>query len=193
VTATDAVRFGAIPRTAAQTRVLLAALDLFADHGVSGTSLQMIADAMGVTKAAVYHQFKTKDEIIIAVTEMQLARLEAAVEDAEAAQDRPQARELLLNRVIEMAVEQRRMVGVMQSDPVIIRFLAEHKPFQAFLERLYAALIGDDTGSETLVQAAMLSGAIGSAVKHPLVAHLDDATLRSHLLRLTRRLIDLPG
>jgi AcrR family transcriptional regulator len=186
-------RFGSIPRTAAQTRILVAALDLFADHGVSGTSLQMIADAIGVTKAAVYHQFKSKDEIIIAVTEMQLARLEEAVEDAEAAEDRAQARELLLERVIEMAVEQRRMVGIMQSDPVIIRFLAEHKPFQVFLERLYTALIGDDTGPETLVQAAMLSGAIGSAVKHPLVAGLDDPTLRSHLLRLTRRLVDLPA
>jgi AcrR family transcriptional regulator len=190
---TETGRLGSIRRTAAQRRILVAALDLFADHGVSGTSLQMIADALGVTKAAVYHQFKTKDEIIIAVTEMQLARLEDALEDAEAAEDRPQARELLLNRVIEMAVDQRRMVGVMQSDPVIIRFLAEHKPFQAFLERLYAALIGDDTGPETLVQAAMLSGAIGSAVKHPLVAHLDEATLRSHLLRLTRRLVALPG
>jgi AcrR family transcriptional regulator len=172
---------------------MLAALDLFADHGVSGTSLQMIADALGVTKAAVYHQFKTKDEIIIAVTEMQLARLEAALEDAEAADNRPQARELLLNRVIEMAVDQRRMVGVMQSDPVIIRFLAEHEPFQVFLERLYGALIGDDSGPETLVQAAMLSGAIGGAVNHPLVAHLEDAMLRSHLLRLTRGLVDLPG
>ena len=190
---TETGRLGSIRRTAAQRRILVAALDLFADHGVSGTSLQMIADALGVTKAAVYHQFKTKDEIIIAVTEMQLARLEDALEDAEAAEDRPQARELLLNRVIEMAVDQRRMVGIMQSDPVIIRFLAEHKPFQAFLERLYAALIGDDTGPETLVQAAMLSGAIGSAVKHPLVAHLDEATLRSHLLRLTRRLVALPG
>lgn len=193
MTSTATRRLGAIPRTAAQTRILVAALDLFGDHGVSGTSLQMIADALGVTKAAVYHQFKTKDEIIIAVTEMQLARLEAALEDAEAAEDRPRVRELLLGKVIEMAVEQRRIVGVMQSDPVIIRFLAEHKPFQAFLERLYAALIGDDTGPETLVQAAMLSGAIGSAVQHPLVAHLDDATLRSHLLRLTRRLVDLPG
>jgi AcrR family transcriptional regulator len=193
VTSTVAPRLGSTPRTAAQRRILVAALDLFADHGVSGTSLQMIADAIGVTKAAVYHQFKTKDEIVIATTEMQLARLEGAVEDAEAAEDRPQARELLLDRVIEMAVEQRRMVGVMESDPVIIRFLAEHKPFQAFLERLYAALIGDDTGPQTLVQAAMLSGAIGSAVQHPLVAHLDDATLRSHLLRLTRRLVDLPG
>jgi AcrR family transcriptional regulator len=186
-------RFSAIPRSAAQTRILVAALDLFADHGVSGTSLQMIADGLGVTKAAVYHQFKTKDEIIIAVTEMQLGRLEEALEDAEAAEDRPQARELLLNRVIEMAVDQRRMVSVMQSDPVIIQFLAEHRPFQIYLERLYAALIGDDTGPETLVRAAMLSGAIGSAVKHPLVAHLDDATLRSHLLRLTRRLVDLPA
>src|SRR4029453_6826332 len=120
VTSTDAPRLGDIPRTAAQTRVMLAALDLFAEHGVSGTSLQMIADAMGVTKAAVYHQFKTKDESIIAVTEMQLARLEAALEDAEAADDRAQARELLLNRVIELAVEQRHMGGVMQSDPFII-------------------------------------------------------------------------
>ena len=192
MTSTGVGQFGAIPRTAAQTRILIAALNLFADHGVSGTSLQMIADALGVTKAAVYHQFKTKDEIIIAVTERQLARLEDVLEDAEATEDRPQARELLLNRVVEMAVEQRRMVGVLQSDPVIIRFLAEHKPFQAFLERLYAALIGDDTGPETLVQAAMLSGAIGSAVNHPLVAGLDDATLQSHLLRLTRRLVDLP-
>jgi AcrR family transcriptional regulator len=193
VTSTEIGRLGTIQRSAAQTRILVTALDLFGDHGVSGTSLQMIADAIGVTKAAVYHQFNTKDEIIVAVTEMQLARLEAALEEAEATEDPLQARELLLNRVIEMAVEQRRMLGVMQSDPVIIRFLAEHKPFQAFLERLYAALIGDDTGPETLVQAAMLSGAIGSAVQHPLVAHLDDATLRSHVLRLTRRLVALPG
>jgi AcrR family transcriptional regulator len=193
VTFAAAERFSAIPRSAARNRILVAALDLFADHGVSGTSLQMIADALGVTKAAVYHQFKTKDEIIIAVTEMQLARVEEALEGAEAAEDRPRARELLLERLIDMAVEQRRMVSVMQSDPVIVRFLAEHKPFQAFLRRLYAALMGDDTGPEASVQAAMLSGAIGSAVKHPLVAHLDDATLRSHLLRLTRRLVDLPA
>jgi AcrR family transcriptional regulator len=151
----------------------------------------MIADAVGVGKASVYFQFKTKDELIIAVTEMQLARLEDALEAAEAEKERPRARELLLNAVIDMAVEQRGMVAIMQADPVIIRFLAEHKPFQHFLERLYAALIGDETGSETLVQAAMLSGAIGSAVKHPLVAHLDDDTLRSELLKLTRRLIDL--
>ena len=111
-------RLGSNPPSAAQTRILIAALDLFAEHGVSATSLQMIADAVGVTKAAVYHQFKTKDEIIVAVTEMQLARLEDALE---AAENRPQARELLLKRVIDMAVEERHMVSLLQFDPVIAR------------------------------------------------------------------------
>jgi AcrR family transcriptional regulator len=180
------------PRSGAQTRVLASALDLFAVHGVSGTSLQMIADAVGVTKAAVYRQFKTKDEIVIAVTEMQLARLEDALEAAEAEANRTRARELLLDSVVDMAVEQRRMVSILQFDPVINQFLAGHKPFQRFIDRLFRALLGDNTGTDSLVQTAMISGAISGAVIHPLVANLDDETLRSHLLLVVRRLINLP-
>ncbi|WP_319452193.1 MULTISPECIES: helix-turn-helix domain-containing protein [unclassified Mycobacterium] len=183
------------PRNAAELRILAAALDLFAEHGVSGTSLQMIADAVGVAKGAVYYRFKTKDEIVVAVTEMQLARLEEALEAAEAAEaegNRARGRELLLTRVIELAVENRRIVSVLQFDPVVIRFLGEHTPFHEFLERLYLALIGDETGPQALLRAAMLRGAIGSAVMHPLVAVLDDDTLRDELLNLTRHLIDLP-
>ena len=73
-----------MPRTAAQVRVVTAALDLFAEHGVNGTSLQMIADAVGVTKAAIYHQFKTKDEIVVAAIDVDLAKLETALDIADA-------------------------------------------------------------------------------------------------------------
>ena len=72
--------FSAITRTAAQTRVMDAALKLIAERGVSGTSLQMIADEMGVTKAAVYRQFKTKEEIVIAITEREMSKLEETLE-----------------------------------------------------------------------------------------------------------------
>ena len=65
---------GSASYTAPQTRIIEAALVLFAEHGVSGTSLQMIADAIGVTKAAVYQQYNTKDEIILAVAQVVLAR-----------------------------------------------------------------------------------------------------------------------
>ena len=55
-----------------QRRTLNVAHALFAQHGVGGTSLQMIAETLGVTKAAVYHQFQTKDAIVRAVIEVQL-------------------------------------------------------------------------------------------------------------------------
>src|SRR5262245_4998852 len=83
---------GSTPFTAAQTRIIEAALALFAEHGISGTSLQMIADAIGVTKAAVYHQYNAKEEIILAVARMVLARLDAAVTLAEAERSRASAR-----------------------------------------------------------------------------------------------------
>src|SRR5262249_26279807 len=95
--------------TAAQSRVIEAALGLFAEHGIGGTSLQMIANALGVTKAAVYHQYNTRDEIILAVARVVLARLEAAVTAAERERTRARAREVLIGEMIDLAVERRRM------------------------------------------------------------------------------------
>ncbi len=179
-------------RRAAEMRIITAALDLFAEHGVSGTSLQMIADAIGVSKAAVYHQFNTKDEIVIATAEFELQGLERALDLAEASGSRGEALEVLLAQVIDLAVERRRMVGVLQTDPVMIRFLAEHEPFMHLMERVYRVVVGDEPGADARVQAAMLSAAIGGAVVHPLVVKLDDHSLRVQLLRLVRRIFDLP-
>src|SRR4249920_2121744 len=100
---------GSRPYSAAQVRIVKAAVELFAQHGVGGTSLQMIADALGVTKAAVYHQFKTKDEIVVAVAEAELARLETALDAAEAESDSTRARIVLVARIVDLAVERRRM------------------------------------------------------------------------------------
>jgi AcrR family transcriptional regulator len=173
-------------------RVIQTALHLFAEHGVSGTSLQMIADAIGVTKAAVYHQFRTKDEIVLAVAESELIKLEAALAAGEAAESRLLGREVLLTQVIDLAVTHRRLVSILQNDPVMVRFLAEHEPFQRLIERMYVLLIGDAAGPDALVQAAMLTAAIGGAVMHPLVVDLDDDTLRVHLVRFTRAILGLP-
>ena len=180
-------------RTAAQTRIINAALDLFAEHGVNGTSLQMIADAIGVTKAAVYHQFKTKDEIVFAAIEVEMVKVEAAIEAAEADDLSPRGRELVLTQVIDLAVERRSMVSAVQNDPVIVRFLANHQPFRQLMDRLSIVLTGGDTGVDARVRAAMVSAAIGGAVMHPLVMDLDDATLRSELLELSRAFLRLPG
>jgi AcrR family transcriptional regulator len=179
--------------TAAQTRVIEAALDLFAEHGISGTSLQMIADAIGVTKAAVYHQYNTKDEIVLAVAEVVLAGLAAALTAAEAERSRSRAREVLIAGMIDLAVESRRMASILQRDPVMLRFLEEHEPFRRVMERVNRVLMGGASGPRARVQAATLAGAIAGAVVHPLVLELDDETLRSQLLEQARKLLPLRG
>ena len=181
-----------VPRSAAQTRIITVAVELFGTHGVSGTSLQMIADAIGVTKAAVYHQFKTKDEIVIAAAEADLLKVQAALDVAEAEESGPREREVLVGLVIDLAVERRHLVSFLQTDPVIVRFLAKHEPFLHLMHRLFSVLTGGDDGADARVRAAMFSAAIGGAVTHPLVVDLDDDTLRIHLHRHSRELLDLP-
>lgn len=184
-------RLGTTAYTAAQTRVLDAALDLIADHGVSGTSLQMIADALGVTKAAVYHQFKTKDEIVIGVTELELSKLEDALAAARAEDDPLRARKVLLIQVIDMAVRRRRWVRTLQNDPIIVRLLGEHPPFREFIGELYGILQDENDDTVARVSAALFSGAIAGTVINPLLDDVDDDTLRAALVQLTTRMLNL--
>ena len=178
--------------SAAKARIVAAAVELFAEHGVGGTSLQMIADAIGVTKAAVYHQFPTKEEIVVAVAADELARVEAALDEAEAQPDPASARDVLVTHMVDLAVERRHMESTLLGDPVIVRFFEGYAPFRRVMARLYRVLMGADAGPEARVPAAMLTAAIGGAAMHPLVVDLDDDALREQLTRLARRFLDLP-
>ncbi len=179
----------ATDHTEAQTRVIEAALALFAEHGIAGTSLQIIADAIGVTKAAVYHQYPTKDEIVLAVAEVVLAGLEGAVTRAEAERSRARARAVLVDAMIDLAVEQRHIAGILQRDPVMVRFLREHAPFRRVMQRVNRVLMGGAADPGARVLAAALASAIAGAVVHPAAEGLDDELLRAQLRRLLRRLL----
>ena len=174
--------------SAAQPRIIEAALDLFAEHGVSGTSLQMIADAIGVTKAAVYHQFKTKDEIVLAVAEVELARLEAAVTPPRPSDPRRGRARCWSPRMIDLAVERRRMESILQRDPVIVRFLAEHEPFRRVMDRLYRLLMGG-TPTPGRGSGGDAHGRDRRRRDPPARRDLDDETLRSQSPRQVRKLL----
>ena len=48
-----------------------------------------------------------------------------------------------------------------------------------------------DMGEDGRIEGAMLSGAISTAVMHPLVGDIDDDTLRTKLTDMCRRLLGL--
>ena len=175
--------------TAAQTRVIEAAVALFGKHGIGGTSLQMIADAIGVTKAAVYHQYKAKDEIVLAVAEVVMAGLEEGLTAAEGERSRARAREVLIAHMIDLAVARREWAGVLQRDPIMLRCLQEDARFRHVMKRVNRALIGGAPHPRTRVLAATLAATIAGAVIHPLVAGLDDQTLRAELWRHIQKML----
>jgi AcrR family transcriptional regulator len=71
-------------RRSAETREALfrAALDLFARKGFAETTVEDITEAADVGKGTFFNYFPSKDHILLAFGEMQLGKLEAAVEEA---------------------------------------------------------------------------------------------------------------
>ena len=55
-----------------RARLLQAAVDLFAEQGVAGTTVAEITRRVGVTSAMVHYYFKTKDQLLDAVVEEKL-------------------------------------------------------------------------------------------------------------------------
>ena len=55
---------------------------LFAEHGFTGTSITMIADACGVSKALMYHYYDSKDDVLFDILDDHLKHLVAVVEAA---------------------------------------------------------------------------------------------------------------
>jgi AcrR family transcriptional regulator len=179
------------PPSAAQARIIEAALREFAKNGVGGTSLQMIADEIGVTKAAVYHQYKTKDEIVRAVAGAEYDRLEAALDLAEAETDGDRAREAALTMIIDLAVERRRENSTILTDPLVGRLLARDQRPAKVLGRLNRLLMGQHAGPDAEIATVMLTAAISGAVIHPLMIRRDDETLRTQLRTLADRFLEL--
>ena len=50
-------------------KIIKAATKLMSERGFHGTSLQMIADKVGITKSTIVHHFKSKEGILIAILE----------------------------------------------------------------------------------------------------------------------------
>ena len=178
------------PRGQGRGRVLAAALEMFALHGVSGTSLQMIADHLGVTKAAVYYQFHAKEDIVLAVVEKAVDQLRGHVQAAEAAPTPHDATTLALDGLIDTVLTHRQVVASVLSDPEVTRILDSHADFNDVTTRLVAQLLGPDPSPRRVVAVPLLAAGIAHAGADPHLGSVDDDTLRAEMRHLGRVLVD---
>lgn len=184
------------PRGQARARVIEAALGLFAETGFSGTSLQMIAERLGVTKAAVYYQFRAKEEIVLAVLDDALAEMSQLADAAEAAgtagagRDAEQAAvRSLLPGLVDLTLNHRHALVALARDPQFVRIVEEHPDFRSVIERVHRLLLGPAPDVRRRVAVSLIGTGLSHVSVDPELADLDDAALREHLLGLAEGLL----
>jgi AcrR family transcriptional regulator len=165
----------AVRRTGSQTRVEAqqVALELFTSQGYEATSLREIAERLGVSKAALYYHFNSKDDI---VRSLMAARADEAAELlawAHAQEPGPERMEQAVLRWVETtSIEKLRGIRFVTANPAVLRNLNSGS-----LRETLHALAEDLTTNEVdprrrlLIRMALLS--VNSAV---MAANGTDAT-----------------
>lgn len=174
-----------------RTRLITAARQLFALHSFAGTSLQMIADRLGVTKAAVYHHFKTRDEILGAVIEPALDELRALIADAEAQRGFTAQAERMLTGFVELTVRHRDLILLLASDPGVAHTLHSREDIGELLARPGELLARDPLDPADRIRAAVALSGVATTSASVLLADVDDETLRTVLIDTGRRILGL--
>ena len=70
---------GDTQRGGTRERIQEVALELFAEQGYDKTSLREIAERLGVTKAALYYHFQSKEDIVLSFTQEYTAELDELI------------------------------------------------------------------------------------------------------------------
>lgn len=176
-------------RGTARGRVLDAALALFAEHGVHGTSLQMIADRIGVSKAAVYYQFRSKEDIALEVLRPSIEDTARVIRIAEALPDPQQRRAVTVSGLIELAVRHRQLAVFFYGDPAIDQIVLSRPELKEVADRLRELLEGPDrTIADRIAYAVFLTG-VAKAAANPELLDIGDADLHGALLELSERIL----
>jgi AcrR family transcriptional regulator len=149
-------------------RILETALDLFIERGYDKTSLREIAERVGVTKAALYYHFSSKEEIIRTLIQPIYDHFEPL---AAALASRPDLKQWGegLAAIVEWVLQQRRLFDLFQNNQGTLQTMAEGWIDPATHEALHEAmdnLFADETRplAERLRMAAsfgVIAGVLG--------------------------------
>jgi TetR/AcrR family transcriptional regulator len=107
-------------------QILAEAAHLFAQRGYASTAMNEVAERCNVSKPALYHYFRDKNELLAHICEDHLARLKAVVLEVQALGLEPQPTlRLMIHRFVEEYADAQNEHRVLTED---VKFLApEHR------------------------------------------------------------------
>src|SRR5689334_14437184 len=149
------------PRTDTRSRVQKVALELFAEQGYEKTSLREIAEHLGVTKAALYYHFKSKEDIILSLVEDYKAQMDALIGWAKERPGNADTRREILDRYMHIVAQRSQVFRMMHQNQAALNTMAsalrtlKNAPLQ-----LADQLAGPDASLRERARAMMALGAM---------------------------------
>ncbi|CAN5466172.1 TetR/AcrR family transcriptional regulator [soil metagenome] len=170
-----------------RARFIEAALDLFVEHGYNGTSLQMIGDRLGVSKAAVTYHFKSKDELLAAVITPAFDELTHLLEESEAIRRESARRTHALDGYVEYLISQRKVASWLSRDVAALGHPVVYEPAQQLTGRIDALLIAGPHDEIAQIWGSAITQALTGPILNPI--DITDDDLREQLLAIGHHLI----
>jgi AcrR family transcriptional regulator len=171
-------------------RLLDVAVALISQHGFAGTSLQMIADELGFTKAAIYYHFRTRDQLLIALMEPLLQQIRQVVETAESQHTPRTQMDAMVQGFAGVVAKNRSLAAVMVFDPSVHRVLQSQPEWGDLIARQLTLLMQLESGPMGIVKAtAVFTGLAGAATGAP--DDIEERSLIEELANLGRRMLGL--
>jgi AcrR family transcriptional regulator len=126
-------------------QILSTAKNLFIQQGYHGLSMREIAEALGVSKAALYYHFRDKEELLLAILDAYLDEMEAALMFIQREQvgARRQIR-ALVELILQQPADQRAVIRLSSQEMAQLSLPARQSFDQAyhrkFLDRIRSIL-----------------------------------------------------
>jgi AcrR family transcriptional regulator len=157
-----------------RTRIQDVALALFATRGYDATSLQEIASALDVTKAALYYHFPSKAELLHSLADPLLDEERSLLAGYTDGPLDDAARRELTSALIDLLLARRPVVAWLTRDLSALAQPEIGERVEANTERLQRLLAGSDQSVAGQVRAAAAVGALTRPVAVLNDVHLSD-------------------
>ncbi|MFF0270408.1 TetR/AcrR family transcriptional regulator [Kribbella sp. NPDC004536] len=161
-----------------RARIQQAALELFAVQGMQQTSLQDIADRLGVTKPALYYHFASREDLLNSLVEPMIADFEAYAEGLRVAA--PVSPRELLGSYFDLAYRHRAMIQLAIRDLSVLHELKLADRFIEWRGTLAELLIGPSPSLRDVVRCMVALGGLSDCavmIEHTPVAELREAAV----------------
>ncbi|MEU4344399.1 TetR family transcriptional regulator [Nocardia sp. NPDC023852] len=150
--------------SATPQRILAASRALFAARGYRATSMQAIADQVGITKAALYYHFASKDELLRHLTLPLLDELESALAEAEAASDPEAVRWRAIEGYIDVYLHHRETLLMLVRDMTLLVQAPVADRFRAAMALANVLVCGPNRSLAERVRAAQVVAGLSDPV-----------------------------